>query len=111
MALSPDGRTVATVTFGRQRTLWNVANPSRPDKMATLPATDGNTLWGQTFSPDGQILATGYYDGIALWDVTSPARPRLLRSLDATARAVATRGAHGRCPDLPQLDAWLPLPR
>ena len=82
-ALSPNGRTVATVTFGQLTTLWNVANPRHPAKIATLPATDGNTLWGQTFSPDGRILATAYNDGIVLWDVTSPARPRLLRSLNA----------------------------
>jgi hypothetical protein len=51
MALSPDGRTVATVTFGRRTALWNVADPRHPAKIATLPATDGNTLWGQAFSP------------------------------------------------------------
>jgi WD40 repeat protein len=95
--LSPDGRTVATVTFGRRTALWNIASPRHPVRTATLPSTDGNTLWGLAFSPDGQVLATAYYDGIVLWDVTSPARPRLLRSLDAslTSPAEAVVGSGG----------------
>src|SRR5215467_2155523 len=44
--------------------IWrNVANPRYPVKIATLPAIDGNTLWGQTFSPSGQVLATGCHGG------------------------------------------------
>jgi len=82
-ALSPDGRTVATIAFNGRPALWNVANPRRPVKIATLPCCDGNLLWGQAFSPDGQILAAAYYDQIYLWDVADPARPRLLRTLDA----------------------------
>lgn len=77
-ALSPDGRTVATMTFSNRPALWNVANPRRPVKIATLPCCDGNTpnlLWGQAFSPDGRILAAAYYDQILLWDVADPARP------------------------------------
>jgi WD40 repeat protein len=84
LALSPDGRTVATVAFGGQAALWNVADPRRPAKIATLPGSDGNLMWGQAFSPDGRILATARYDKIFLWDLTSPARPRLLRTLDAS---------------------------
>lgn len=56
-----------------------MANPRRPAKIAMLPASDGNKLWGQKFSPDGRILATAYYDRIFLW----ASQPRLLRSLDA----------------------------
>jgi WD40 repeat protein len=83
MALSPDGRTVATVAFSGQTALWDVADPRRPAEIATLPAGDGSKLWGQAFSPDGRILATARYDRIFLWDVASPARPRLVRTLDA----------------------------
>ncbi|HEX7269426.1 MAG TPA: hypothetical protein VF256_18665, partial [Streptosporangiaceae bacterium] len=110
MALSPDGRTVATVTFGRRTALWDVANPRHPARIATLPATDGNTLWGQAFSPDGRILATGYYDGIVLWDVTSRARPQLLRSLNGalTSPAEAAVGSGGETALGPQAIAFSP---
>ena len=37
MALSPDGRTVATIAYSGQTALWNVADPRRPVEMATLP--------------------------------------------------------------------------
>src|SRR5262249_3981591 len=52
-ALSPDGRTVATVDFS-QPVLWNVADPRHLARIATLPA-DARGLRGQEFSPDGQI--------------------------------------------------------
>ena len=82
-ALSPDGRIVATVSYGGQPVLWNIASPRRPAKIAVVPASDGNVLCAEAFSPDGQILATAYTDRIFLWDVTSAARPRLLRTLAA----------------------------
>lgn len=83
-ALSPDGRIVATVASGGQPVLWNVANPRRPARMAVMQTGDGKALWGEAFSPDGQILAAAYTDRIFLWDVASAARPRLLRTLAAS---------------------------
>jgi len=95
MALSPDGRTVATVAFSGQTALWDVADPRRPAEIATLPASDGSRLWGQAFSPDGRVLATAWYDRIFLWDVASPARPRLLRTLDAPVTSPEQTGPGG----------------
>jgi WD40 repeat protein len=110
IALSPDGRTVATVTFGGQSALWNVADPRHPVKMTTLHDGDGSLLWGQVFSPDGQILATARYDRIFLWDMASPARPRLLRTLDAsvTSPAQAAVGNSDQVPFSPQDLAFSP---
>jgi WD40 repeat protein len=82
-AFAPDGRAVATVSFTDQPVLWNVTNLRKPVKMATLRTSDSNLLWGEAFSPGGQILAAAYTDRIYLWDVTNPARPRLLRTLPA----------------------------
>ena len=50
MALSPDGRTVATVAFSGQTALWDVADPRRPVKMTTLPDGDGSKL-GESVLP------------------------------------------------------------
>ena len=87
VALSPDGRTVATITYSGQTAIWNVADPRRPVKMTTLSDGDGTQLEELAFSPDGQILAAAHYDRIFLWDMASPARPRLLGTLDAPVTA------------------------
>ncbi|MGO8958241.1 MAG: WD40 repeat domain-containing protein [Streptosporangiaceae bacterium] len=82
-AFAPDGRTVVTVSFHDQPALWNVANLTRPARITTLRTGDSSLLWGEAFSPDGQVLATAYTDRLYLWNVTNPARPRLLRTLAA----------------------------
>jgi WD40 repeat protein len=82
--LSPDGRIVATLSYGGQPVLWNVANPRRPARVAIMPVGGAQPLWGEAFSPDGQILAVAYTDRIFLWDVASAARPRLLGTLAAS---------------------------
>jgi len=90
-ALSPDGRTVATVAFHGDPALWNVADPRHPAELETLPNGDGG-LRGQVFSPDGRILAAAYDQQVLLWDVASPARPRLLSTLDAPVTSTASGG-------------------
>ena len=59
IALSPDGRVVATVSFDGQPVLWTIANPRRPARIATMQADGAAPLRGEAFSPDGQILAAG----------------------------------------------------
>jgi hypothetical protein len=86
-AISPDGRTVATVSFHDQPVLWNVADPARPAKIATLPGDPDVVLWGQAFSPDGRILAAAYTSRLDLWNVTDPVRPRRLTTLAFEAAA------------------------
>ncbi len=87
VALSPDGRTVATITYGGRAAIWNVANPRRPVEITTLSNGDGTQLEELAFSPDGKILAAAHYDRIFLWDMARPARPRLLGTLDAPVTA------------------------
>ena len=78
--------------------------------IAALPGSDlrhfNPSLRGQAFSPDGQILATAYYNQVVLWDVTSPARPRLLRTLDAPVTSAA--GNSNEIPFSPQDLAFSP---
>jgi WD40 repeat protein len=90
--LSPDGRTVATISFSGQPILWNVTSLRKPARLARLRTGDRRQLWGEVFSPDGRVLATAFSDRIFLWDVTDPARPRLLGTL-AAPTAPPTPGA------------------
>ena len=94
---APDGRTVVTVSFHDQPVLWNVANLSKPARIATLRTGDSGLLWGEAFSPDGQILATAYTDRLYLWSVTNPARPRLLRTLAAPVAPTAPAACGQPC--------------
>ncbi len=86
-AISPDRRTVATISFHDQPVLWNVSNPERPAKIAALPGVPDVVLWGQAFSPDGRILAAAYTSQINLWNVSDPARPRRMTTLAFDAAA------------------------
>ena len=81
--LSPDGRIVATVSYDGAPVLWNLADPRRPARIAVMQTGGTAPLWGEAFSPDGQILAVAYTDRIFLWDVANAARPRLLGTLAA----------------------------
>jgi WD40 repeat protein len=74
LALSPDGRTVATGSPARRVTLWDVASHRT---VATLEGeADVSSL---AFSPDGTLIAAGQPDGsLYLWDGASGRRTRRL---------------------------------
>jgi len=59
LALTPDGKTLASGSWDRTVRLWSMADASA---VATL---EGHTGKVQTlaFSPDGQVLASGSDDG------------------------------------------------
>ncbi len=77
------------------------------------PAAD-EPLETAAFSPHTGIMVTAFgeaIDGVDMvWDVTDLSRPPATAPCWA-ARPAATPGTPGRCPDPPQPDACLPLPR
>jgi WD40 repeat protein len=86
-ALSPDGHTLAV---GARPggvgvvTLWDIANPATPRRLAPLPLGSVTLVTSVAFSPDSRTLAVGAHPGgvgaVTLWDVADPATPRRLGS-------------------------------
>lgn len=74
---------VAVVESDFTASLWNVADPAAPIRLAPL---DGNTFVGQpVFSPDGKTLAVvgGWDFEPILVDVSDPTKPALLGTMPA----------------------------
>jgi WD40 repeat protein/serine/threonine protein kinase len=72
-ALSPDGHHLAVCSSDQARVfLWSLADET---PVVRLEARAGESLRCLAFSPDGGLLATGYYrargHGISVWDVAS----------------------------------------
>ncbi len=84
MALSSDGRLLASGSWDSTIRLWQPRVSAHPElvvgPLATLQGHTG-PVFGVSLSTDGRLLASGSYDGtIRLWDVDSRAGLRTLRS-------------------------------
>ncbi|MEV5880514.1 hypothetical protein AB0L75_41330 [Streptomyces sp. NPDC052101] len=88
MALSPDGRTLATVTDtliaggpgDGDVKLWNISDHNHPTPLGRpLSGYSGypSRVTAIAFSPDGRTLATSG-NGVRLWNVTDPAHPAVI---------------------------------
>jgi WD40 repeat protein len=89
VALSPDGRTIAAATYGRNRNpifLWDAHTG------ATRHVLRGHRegVLAVAFSPDGKALASASYDQtVRLWDPASGGEVRTLAGHQGSAYAVA----------------------
>ncbi|WP_240777393.1 WD40 repeat domain-containing protein [Nonomuraea basaltis] len=81
VAVSADGRTLATGSRDGTARLWKVTNPHRPEQLAVLTGHRQNVN-AAAFSPDGRTLATAGWDHTArLWDITDLRHARQLAVL------------------------------
>jgi WD40 repeat protein len=68
MALSPDGRTLATASCDRSTKLWDSGTGR---ELRTLCREEGQ-MYALAFSPDGNTLATGGLSKVLrLWEASS----------------------------------------
>jgi eukaryotic-like serine/threonine-protein kinase len=67
VALSPDGKTLASAGDDARATLWEVGTWRR---LATI-RTFMPSIWDMVFSPDGRTLALSDFRSVQLWDVSS----------------------------------------
>jgi WD40 repeat protein len=71
LALSPDGRVLATGSYDQKIKLWNVEDGK---EIRTLSGHNG-CVYGLAFRPDGKLLASASADRtVKLWDVASGER-------------------------------------
>jgi len=108
VAFSPNAQLLATGGTDQQTTLWSLAKPAHPVKLAVIGGL-GGTIYGLRFSPNGQLLAAADSDGtVRQWSLRTPSEPLARPVLTApgrpsfqavsyspSGRTVAAAGANG----------------
>jgi WD40 repeat protein len=76
VAITPDGRTMATGGNSNAVRLWNITDPTHPVALGQPLPVHADITESVAFSPDGHTLAAGGNDAaIRLWNVSDPAQP------------------------------------
>jgi RNA polymerase sigma factor (sigma-70 family) len=86
VALSPDGRTVASGSADKSLVLWEASNGERKHSL------NGHTDFVRTvaFAPDSRTLASGSYDGtVRLWEVRTGNLVRTIKAYELHVLGVA----------------------
>ena len=99
--LSPDGRIVATLSHGGQPVLWNVTDPARAARIATLTGLR-DFIQAIAFSPGGGLLAVVTYRGTVLvFSLADPARPALAAAISGIMADALYPDGRRQHPDAP----------
>jgi WD40 repeat protein len=78
VALSPDGRLLASGGTDGEVALVDLSDPSHPKRLATLRGFT-STVYDAAFAPGGRFLAAASNDGsVREWDLSDPAKPSLV---------------------------------
>ncbi|HEY3901592.1 MAG TPA: c-type cytochrome domain-containing protein [Chthoniobacter sp.] len=102
LALSPDGKMLATGSYDQKIKLWNVADGA---EIRTLTGHNG-AIYGLSFRPDGHVLASASADRtVKLWEVATgkrldtlsqPLKEQTAVAFSPDGRTVAAGGADNR---------------
>lgn len=102
MALSPDGRTLATGSYDQKVKLWDTSVGA---ELAVLTGHNG-AIFGLSFRPDGKVLASASADRtVKLWEVPSgkrldtfsqPLKEQTLVTFSPDGKTVAAAGVDSR---------------
>lgn len=79
VAVTPNGRLLATSGTDDHVHLWSLTDRRRPWQITPPIAGPTDTVYSVAFSPNGQELAAAGADrAVRLWDVRDPSHPRLI---------------------------------
>ena len=79
MAVSADGKQLATNGSDNTVALWDISDPAEPRQVGEPLSQHQGLVTAIAFSTDGTTLVTGSQDKtVALWDISDPAHPNVL---------------------------------
>lgn len=105
LAISPDDKSLATVTWKGQLQLWNIAaRTQKPLAFVSVGAISAATISALSFSPDGRFLAIVFSDSsmLAIYDFTTSNWTR-----SAPPSAIPPFSSSGN-PPIPTPPVWMP---
>ncbi len=85
-SFSPDRNHLATsYKYGKEVKLWNIRNPKKITKVATLPFNEAKRVNSYTctvdISPDGELIAVGYANGtVNVWNLQNKQHVKTLKT-------------------------------